>query len=168
MDRGRDADVSRFGNTLQPRGNIHAVTKDVMWLNNYVADVDADAEGDASILGVCDCKFVDTGLKLDCSPNSFDRARKLCQRIRRRYFLQCGRRVRLLPGQQHPSGVLSLLNAWPLRHCASAVSSQLRRRPISPITGARPELAAPAPWSVTPSAAYFVRRIRRQAQPVLG
>jgi hypothetical protein len=49
----RDQDPARLGQGLEPRGNVHAVTKDIAALVDHVADVDADAEADAFVLGNC-------------------------------------------------------------------------------------------------------------------
>jgi hypothetical protein len=42
----RDADAAGFCDALKPRRNVNAVSKDIMGLDNYVADIDANAEGD--------------------------------------------------------------------------------------------------------------------------
>ena len=47
----RDADAARLGDVLQPRRHIDAVAKDVAVLDDDVAEIDADAELDAPILG---------------------------------------------------------------------------------------------------------------------
>ena len=46
VGRRRDADAARFCDALKPRRDIDAVSKDVVRLDNNVADVDADTEGD--------------------------------------------------------------------------------------------------------------------------
>jgi hypothetical protein len=40
-DRLRDADTAGFGNALEPCRDVDAVPKDVMRLDDHVADVDA-------------------------------------------------------------------------------------------------------------------------------
>jgi tetratricopeptide (TPR) repeat protein len=46
----RYADAARFCDVLKPRRNVNAVSKDVMGLDDYVANVDAYAEGNAPLL----------------------------------------------------------------------------------------------------------------------
>ena len=50
-----------------------------MGLDNYVADIDAHAQSNASVFRVTNCKFFDAGLKLNSSPNRLDRTRKVRQ-----------------------------------------------------------------------------------------
>jgi hypothetical protein len=64
---------------LKPRRNIHAVPKDVMGLDDYIADIDAHTESNAPVFQIADCKVVDAGLELHSSSNRFHRARKLRQ-----------------------------------------------------------------------------------------
>jgi hypothetical protein len=66
-DRARDADAARFGQPIQPRGDIDAVAVDVIAIDNHVAEIDADAEDDALILG-------DTRIAVDHRPLDFGRA----------------------------------------------------------------------------------------------
>jgi hypothetical protein len=40
----RDADAAWLRNSLQPRGDVDAVTEDIVLINDDVADVNADAE----------------------------------------------------------------------------------------------------------------------------
>ena len=72
-----DADAIRLCNALKPRSDIDAVSEDIMWLNDNVADIDADAEGNAAILRVGGRSVSDTALELYGSPNGFHGARKL-------------------------------------------------------------------------------------------
>jgi hypothetical protein len=48
-------------------------------LDNYVADIDAHAEGNAPVLHLSDCKFLDVGLEQHRSPNRLNRTWKLRQ-----------------------------------------------------------------------------------------
>lgn len=73
------ANAAGFCDALKPGRNIHAVAKDVIRLGNYVADINAHAEGNAPVFWVIDCKLLDTGLELNSSSNCFDRARKFGQ-----------------------------------------------------------------------------------------
>jgi hypothetical protein len=50
-----------------------------MLLDDYVTDIDAHAESNATVFRVACCKFVDTVLELHSSPNRLDRTRKLHQ-----------------------------------------------------------------------------------------
>src|ERR1700730_167389 len=74
-----DADAARFCDALKPRRDVNAVSKDVMGLDDYVADVDADAESNTPVFGIASCKFTNARLELHSSSNRLDRARKLCQ-----------------------------------------------------------------------------------------
>ncbi len=51
VDRAGDADAARLGQALQARGDVDAVAVDVAAVLDDVAEVDADAEGDAPALG---------------------------------------------------------------------------------------------------------------------
>ena len=50
-----------------------------MGLDDYVADIDAHAEGNTPVFNLTDGKFLDAGLELHSSPNRLDRAPKFCQ-----------------------------------------------------------------------------------------
>ena len=52
VDIARDADAAGLGQLLQSRGNVHAVAIDVVVLDDDVADVDADPEHDAPVVGL--------------------------------------------------------------------------------------------------------------------
>jgi hypothetical protein len=47
-----DADPARLGQSFEPCGNIDTVAVDVVLLDNDVAEIDADAEFDAALLGI--------------------------------------------------------------------------------------------------------------------
>ncbi len=79
VSRGRDTDAAGVGDAFKPRRNIHAVSKDVMWLDNYVADIDANTESNSGAFRVGGRKFFDAGLKLQGCSNRSDCARKLRQ-----------------------------------------------------------------------------------------
>ena len=79
VGRRRDADTTRFCYALNPCSNIYAISKDVMRLDDYVADIDAHTESNAPIFRMVDCKVVDAGLELHGCSNRFDGARKLRQ-----------------------------------------------------------------------------------------
>jgi hypothetical protein len=70
----RDTDAAWLGDALKPCRNIYAVAKNVMWLDNHVADVDADPESYTLIFRLRGCKCRHSGLELQCSPNRFDSA----------------------------------------------------------------------------------------------
>jgi hypothetical protein len=59
---------------LSPRRDVNSVSKDVMGLDDYVANVDADAECNTPVFRITSCKFMDAGLELHSSSNRFDRA----------------------------------------------------------------------------------------------
>ena len=79
VGRRRDADATRFGDALKPGRNVNAVSKDVVGLDNYVANIDAYAESNTPVFYLAECKFMNAGLKLNGSSNSLNRARKLRQ-----------------------------------------------------------------------------------------
>ena len=80
VGRRRDADAAGFGDALKSRRDVNAISKDVMGLDDYVADIDAYTESNAPVFHLTDCEFLDAGLKLHSSSNRFDRARKLRQK----------------------------------------------------------------------------------------
>src|SRR5215468_356250 len=79
VGRRRDADAARFCDALKPCRNIYAVAKDVMRLDDYIADIDAHTESNASVFHIADCKFMNAALELHRSANRFDRTWKLRQ-----------------------------------------------------------------------------------------
>lgn len=64
---------------LEPCRDVDAVSKDVMRLDDHVADIDAHTESNAPVFDLADCKLPGAGLELQSSSNRFDRARKLGQ-----------------------------------------------------------------------------------------
>jgi hypothetical protein len=75
----RDADTTGLCDAFKPRRYVYAVPKNVMRLDNYVADINAHPKGNAIVFRLIDCKFVNVVLELERSSNRFDRARKLRQ-----------------------------------------------------------------------------------------
>ena len=75
----RYANAAGLCNAFKPCRNIYAVAKNVMRLDNHVADIDADAESNPSIFRIGGREFFDAGLKLCSGSNRFDRAWKRCQ-----------------------------------------------------------------------------------------
>ena len=63
----RNADPVGLGQRFQPGGDVDAVAKDVVRLDNNVADVHADAKADAFV-------FPDSGITADHAPLHFGRA----------------------------------------------------------------------------------------------
>src|SRR3954453_10870256 len=47
----RDTDAPRLCQSLQSRGDIDAVTVDIVAVGDHIAEIDADAKGDALVLG---------------------------------------------------------------------------------------------------------------------
>jgi len=64
---------------VQASGDIDPVTKDVIALHNDVANVDADAEGNAQVLGYTGGAFSHRRLQLDSTTHGVDYARELQQ-----------------------------------------------------------------------------------------
>jgi hypothetical protein len=50
-----------------------------MRLNNYVADIDANAKGETLFVSVADREVMDAFLELRCRPNRLDRTPKFCE-----------------------------------------------------------------------------------------
>ena len=65
----RDADATGFGDALKPRCDVDAVSKDVVTLDEYVAEVDADPKSNTPVFHLAIDSLVDTGLKLHSSTN---------------------------------------------------------------------------------------------------
>jgi hypothetical protein len=78
-DCPRDTYAAGFGDRIKSRRNVYVVSKDVMGLDDYVADIDAHTESNAAVFRITDCKFMNAGLELDRSSNRLDSARKLRQ-----------------------------------------------------------------------------------------
>jgi hypothetical protein len=64
LARRRYADAAGFCDALKPRGDVHAVAKDVVRLDDYVADIDADTESNTPVFRIGGCEFFDVGLEL--------------------------------------------------------------------------------------------------------
>jgi len=79
VGRRRDMNAAGLSDAFKSRRNIYVVAKNIMWLDNHVADIDTDTESNAPVFRVTNCKFLDAGLKLHSGPNRLDRARKLRQ-----------------------------------------------------------------------------------------
>src|SRR5262249_52785916 len=79
VSRRRNADAPRFSYPLEAGCDVDTVPKNIMRLNNNVADIDADAKSNAPVFHPGDCKFLDARLELHSGPNRFDRARKFRQ-----------------------------------------------------------------------------------------
>ena len=63
VGRRRYADAVGLSDTLKPCRNIYVVTKDVMWLDDDVADIDTHAEGNTPVFRISACNFLDAGLE---------------------------------------------------------------------------------------------------------
>ena len=59
VGRRRDADATGFCDALKPRRDVDAVPKNIVRLDNYVADIDADTEGNTLVFRITDCKFIE-------------------------------------------------------------------------------------------------------------
>jgi hypothetical protein len=65
--------------TLLEIRHLSLAKPDVMWLDDYVADIDANTESEALVFRVPDRKFMNAGLELHRSAYRFNRTRKLRQ-----------------------------------------------------------------------------------------
>jgi hypothetical protein len=166
-DCPRDTYAAGFGDRLKSRRNVNAVSKDVMGLDDYVADIDAHTESNAPVFRITDCKFMNAGLELHRSSNRLDSARKLRQEpvagilhdaaaVLRNHGLDTAREER---GQ---FGVRSLFVTVHQPRIASHVSGHYCRQP-----------AFDPAWLVWHHGTqtfvpHFVRQIRLLRQPVVA
>jgi hypothetical protein len=129
-----DADAAGFCDALKPRGNVNAVSKDVVGLDDYVADIDAHTECNAPLFHLTDSKFFNAGLELHSSSDRFDRAWKLCQEPIAAVFHDAAavfRNSRLDTARKERGqfGMRSLFVAMHKSRIASHVGGQYRRQP---------------------------------------
>ena len=78
-DLARNADTAGLGEPLQTRRDVDAVAVDVVVLDDDVAEVNADPEGDATLLGNGFVTFGDAPLDVDGALDRLDDARELDQ-----------------------------------------------------------------------------------------
>src|SRR5271167_3734760 len=71
-DHTRDADATRLRQCLQPRRDVHPVAEDVVAIDDHVAEIDPDAEGDAPVRGYLDIAVEHCPLHLDRTANRVD------------------------------------------------------------------------------------------------
>ena len=158
-----DADAAGFRDALKPRGNVNAVSKDVVGLDDYVADIDAHTECNAPLFHLTDSKFFNAGLELHSSSDRFDRAWKLCQEPIAGIFHDAAavfrnRRLDTARKERGQFGMRSLFVAMHKSRIASHVGGQYRRQPaLDPDW----PLLHHGPQS---NPKVIVRRIRRQRQ----
>jgi hypothetical protein len=75
----RDAYPSRLGDALKASGNVNAVTEDVVIIVNDIANVDANAKFDPSILRYGGVLVGHPALDLNCAADCIDGAGELDQ-----------------------------------------------------------------------------------------
>ena len=80
VDGAGDADFSGLGEPLETRGDVDPIAVDVALLDDHVADVDADAERDAPVLGQLRLALGDALLDRGGALDRIDHARELDQR----------------------------------------------------------------------------------------
>jgi len=78
--RARDAQPSRLAQGFQAGGNIDAIAEDVVSVDDDVADIDADAEDDAPVLGHARITADHAALNYDSAPDRIDDTGKFDQR----------------------------------------------------------------------------------------
>jgi len=117
-----------------------------MRLNHYAANIDAHTENNAPLCRITDCKFMNTGLELHSSSNRFDGSRKLRQEAVAGILHDAAAmfRNRGLDTISEEHSQFCMRSLFVIVH--EPPNSQPRQRPISPITCARSDLAAFAPW----------------------
>jgi hypothetical protein len=74
-----DADAAGLCDALKPSRDIDTISEDVMRLDYYVADIDADTKGNAPVLHISNRTFLDELLDLHSGADRFKGARKLRQ-----------------------------------------------------------------------------------------
>jgi len=80
VGRTRDAQPSRVAEGFETGGNIDAVPKDVVAVDDDIADIDADAEDDALVLGHARIAADHAALDYHCAPDRIDDTGKFDQR----------------------------------------------------------------------------------------
>lgn len=74
-----DADAAGFGQRLQPRRDIHPIAEDVTAIGDHVAEIDPDAEHDASLRARIAVALDHAALPLDGAAHGIDDAGELDQ-----------------------------------------------------------------------------------------
>jgi hypothetical protein len=77
--RPRDADPAGLGKGLQPCRHIDAVAKDVVALDDDVAEIDANAKPDAALVGYIGLAVNHPALHLGRTAHRVDDTRKFCE-----------------------------------------------------------------------------------------
>ena len=75
----READASRVGDPFQPRGDVDTVAKNVVVLNDNVANIDADTQLDALVLRLSSVALGHSVLNFDGAARGIDGAGELDQ-----------------------------------------------------------------------------------------
>src|SRR5262249_12535090 len=107
-----DADAAGFGQSLQPRRDIDAVTEQVVVIDHDVAEVDADPDLHAVILRQVEGSFSQVILNLDRGPPGLDGAREFGHQAvagaaeDAAAVIGDGPRQRSLAGAKRPQGAL--------------------------------------------------------------
>src|SRR6516164_4066217 len=78
-DGARNADPARLSALLQPGSDVHSVTEDIVFLNDYVAKIDPDAEPDPALLRHVRLAVDHSPLDLYGASHGVDHARELGQ-----------------------------------------------------------------------------------------
>src|SRR5207253_7963218 len=78
-DGARDADAAWLCECLQPSSDVDAVAVDVSAIDDHVAEIDPDPEGDPLVLGRLGIAVDHRPLNLDGAAHRIDDARKLHQ-----------------------------------------------------------------------------------------
>ena len=76
----RYADATRLGKTFEACCDIHAVAEDVIGLDDYVAQIDANTECDLLVRDYAGTSLGDTLVDLDCTPNGLHDALEFCKK----------------------------------------------------------------------------------------
>ena len=76
----RDTDTARIGQRFKARGDVNAIAKDIVSVDDDVADVDAETETNLTVFREPGVPLGHTALNIDGVRNRIDRAAELDQR----------------------------------------------------------------------------------------
>jgi hypothetical protein len=71
-----DADLAALDQPVEPSGNVHAVSENVVVLDHDIADIDTDAKAHPPPFGLAFICLLKRRLDLDCTPNCVEHAGK--------------------------------------------------------------------------------------------
>ncbi|MCZ6895810.1 MAG: hypothetical protein O7H40_17420 [Gammaproteobacteria bacterium] len=75
----RYADTIRDGDALEAYGNIYAVAENIVFLDDYIREIDANSVLNTAVVGCLRALAHNRFLNLDCALHGADGAVKRCQ-----------------------------------------------------------------------------------------